>query len=471
MNHQEELLTTPAGFAYLASQHRWMPAEHLLLLSNLLAKVAAGEITRLMITMPPRHGKSELTSKYFIAWFLGKFPDKRVILCSYEADFAASWGYKARALLREFGKDFFNIEISKDSAASNRWDIQDHDGGMMTAGVGGAITGKGAHLLIIDDPVKNAVEANSKTYRDKTAEWFNSTAYTRLEPGGAAILIQTRWHQDDLAGRQLVEMGQGGEQWDIIDLPAIAGEDDVLGREVGEALFPARYPIPALEQIKTKIGSYWFSALYQQQPSEPDGDVFKREHFLYYSKDGNGNTLTLHGRRADKHVFLNQCMIFQTCDPAGTVSDEADYFVMGTWAKTLDNDLILLDILRTRLEGPDQPNLFRQAYKRWKPQVQGFESNMIGKTAFQMLLRSGLPVIDLKADKNKRLRALPAAARMEAGTVYFPSGAPWLGDYEEELIAFDKGTHDDQVDVTAYAAMIVIEGIGAVPDAENWDFF
>lgn len=469
MKHLKALLATPAGYAYAASDGKWIPAAHLLLLSNLLAKVAAGEITRLLITMPPRHGKSMLTSQYFIAWYLGIHPDNRVILCSYEAEFAASWGYKVRALLRATGKEFFGVEIAPDSSARNRWDIKNRDGGMITAGVGGPITGKGGHLLLVDDPVKNAEEANSKTYRDKTAEWFNSTAYTRLEPDGAVIMIQTRWHQDDLAGRQLAEMDAGGEQWTIIDLPAIAEEDDQLGREVGEALFPARYPVEALRKIKTKIGSYWFNALYQQRPSAADGTIFKREYFRYYNRDGNH--LHLHTPSGDKTILLNKCMIFQTCDPAGSTKSTADWFVLGTWAKTPDNDLILLDILRTRIEGPDQPNLFRQAYERWKPAIQGIESNGIGKTVYQMLVRGGLPIVELKADKDKKLRALPAAARMEAGTVYFPSGAPWLGDYEEELIAFDKGTHDDQVDVTAYAAMIVIEGIGAVPDAENWDFF
>ncbi|MCK5431780.1 MAG: phage terminase large subunit [Gammaproteobacteria bacterium] len=462
------LLSSPAGFARLASRGKWIPAKHLLILADMLIQVEQGEIKRLILTLPPRHGKSELVSKYFIAWFLGLNPDKRAILCGYEAEFAASWGYKARALLKEFGQEYFGIDIAADSAARNRWDIAGHEGGMMTAGVGGPITGKGAHLLIIDDPVKNAEEANSKTYRNKTAEWFNSTAYTRLEPDGAVILIQTRWHQDDLAGRQLAEMAAGGEQWTILDLPAIAEEGDPLGREVGAALFPQRYPVEVLEKIKTKIGSYWFNALYQQRPSEAGGTMFKREHFLYYTRDDN--TLTLHTRSATKHVFLNQCMIFQTCDPAGTLNEGSDWFVMGTWAKTPDNDLIALDIMRTKLEGPDQPNLFRQSYERWSPQIQGFESKMIGLTVFQMLLRTGLPVIDLKADRDKKLRATPVAARMEAGTVYFPSTATWLGDFEEELIAFPTGKNDDQVDVLAYAGMIIVDGIGSVPDVDEWSF-
>lgn len=442
----------PAGLARLASGQKWELAKHLALLNRKLLDIAAGRTTRLMIRMPPRHGKSEFISKYYPAWFLGRFPDKRVILTSYEADFAASWGRKVKEVLEEHGKEVFGISIRKDSSAANRWDIEGHTGGMNTAGVGGPITGKGAHLFIIDDPVKNAEEALSKTMRDKAWDWYRSTAYTRLEPGGAIILILTHWHEDDISGRLVKEMQAGGDQWEIIDLPAIAEDNDLLGRKPGEALWEARFPLPKLLNIKKAIGTEWWNALYQQRPQIAQGFLFKRQYFRYFSRQGDLYVLQTPG--GAKPVKANDCMVFHTCDPAASTKDTADYFVMATWAKTKDNDLLLLDILRTRLEGPDQPNLFKQAYQRWHPAFQALED--VGLTLYQALVKAGLPVKYLKADTDKVTRALPAAARMEAGTIYFLSGAPWLADYEEELTAFNKGKHDDQVDVTSYAVITLL---------------
>lgn len=439
--------STPALFAHYCSNGKWYPAEHLVLLSDKLMDVADGKIKHLLVTFPPRHGKSEICSKYYPAWYLGTYPDRRIIGCSYEADFAAQWGYKARNIFTEYGKPLFNLDVSGDSSARDRWDIKGHLGGMNTAGVGGAITGKGAHLLLIDDPVKNAEQANSKVYRDKTYEWYTSTAYTRLEPGGSVVLIMTRWHSDDLAGRLLQEEP---DKWTVINLPAIAEDNDALGRNPGEALFPKRFDVPALMDIKRTLGSYWWNALYQQRPSALEGSIFKRQHLKYYTRENNIFTLN------DKKVPLNDCTIFQTCDPAASTKTTADFFVLATWALTKQNDLVLLDLIRTRLEGPDQINLFKQAYVRWNPAYQAVEAVGVGKTLYQMLVREGLPIKELKADTDKVTRALPAAARMEAGTIYLPNNAPWLCDFEEELLAFPTGTHDDCVDVLSYAVTLML---------------
>jgi len=444
---------TPALFAQYCSRFKWVAYDYLLMLSDELIKVARGETKHLMISMPPRHGKSELTSKYFTAWFLGHFPDKRVMLTSYEADFAASWGYKARNILDENGH-LFGLKVSGASAARNRWDIEGHGGGMVTAGVGGPITGRGAHLLIIDDPVKNAEDANSKTMRDKAAEWYKSTAYTRLEPGGAVIIIQTRWHEDDLSGRLLKEEP---DKWKVINLPALAEENDPMGRTLGQPLSPHRYNIEALQEIKSTIGSYWFNSLYQQHPTPLEGAIFKAHHFKYWKPIPDGCDL------GDKKVALSTCRIFQTCDPAASTKDTADYFVLATWALTKENDLILLNLLRTRLEGPDQVNLFKQQYQKWSPAFQAVESVGLGKTLYQMLVREGLPVRELKPDKDKVTRALPAAARMESGCIYFLHSAPWLGEFESELLSFPTGAHDDQVDVLSYAVQLAVQKVHAVP--------
>ncbi len=230
----------PAEFAHRASGGRWICAPHLELLNRSLMDVASGVIKRLMICMPPRHGKSEFTSKYFPAWYLGTFPDRRIILTSYEAEFAKEWGRKVRDILQEHGQSYFGVSVRPDTSAANRWNLTGRAGGMVTSGVGGPITGKGADLLIIDDPVKNAEEADSETYRNRAWEWYTSTAYTRLEPGGALILIQTRWHEDDLAGRILEAMEGGGEQWHVLSLPALSETGEVFAEMIIPAVDAAR---------------------------------------------------------------------------------------------------------------------------------------------------------------------------------------------------------------------------------------
>lgn len=219
--------SSPAEFAVRASGGRWQLAPHLALLNRFLLDLAAGAITRLLVTMPPRHGKSEFCSKFFPGWFLGTFPDYRVILASYEADFAAEWGGKVRDLMGEFGPAAFDLEVNPATTASARWDLKGHFGGMKTAGVGGPITGKGADLLVIDDPIKNAEEAGSAVRREAIWDWYRSTARTRLEPGGRVLLIQTRWHADDLAGRILESAAESGEPWVVLKVPALSDGPDV----------------------------------------------------------------------------------------------------------------------------------------------------------------------------------------------------------------------------------------------------
>jgi predicted phage terminase large subunit-like protein len=235
---------------------------HLAALDRAVVRTAYKPNGRLLVQMPPRHGKSEYLSKYLPSHYLGTFPDRRVILTSYEAGFAAQWGRKARTLTEEFGNDIFGVKVASNSSAADRWDIEGREGGMQTAGAGGAITGKGADLLIVDDPFKNWEEAMSPTIRDKVWDWWQSTAYTRLEPGGSAIVLQTRWHQDDLIGRLQKAQATGheyAEQWEIVHFPAI--------NEDGEALWPERYNINRLRQIEYAEGPYKWSCLYQQKPT------------------------------------------------------------------------------------------------------------------------------------------------------------------------------------------------------------
>lgn len=216
-------------------------------------------------SMLPTHN-SETTSFWTPAWFLENWPDRRVILCSYEADFAASWGRRVRNLISEH-PEWFTVRIADDSSAAERWHTT-AGGAMATAGIGGPITGKGGDLLILDDPIKNSEQANSSTYRDRAWEWWGSTFLTRREPGASVVMVLTRWHDDDLAGRVLRTSPQG---WEVIRLPAIAGETDDLGRKPGVALWPERYNEADLTRIRREVGDYVWQALYQQTPPNLEG--------------------------------------------------------------------------------------------------------------------------------------------------------------------------------------------------------
>lgn len=312
------------------------------------------------------------------------------------------------------------------------------------------------NCILIDDPVKNWEEASSKTVRDTTYEWYRSTLRTRLAPGGRIILIQTRWHQDDLAGRLIADMQAGtGEQWEVLNLPALAGEHDPLGRLPGTPLWPERFPLTELDKTRLSMGSYIWNALYQQSPGDPEGSLFKRQFFHYFTVKDDNFIISLPNDKTDI-IPVKSCICFQTCDPAGSAKSSADYFVLSTWYLTPKGQLLLRDVIREQLEGPDQPDLFRQAYQRWAPAVQGVEVAGLGLTLFQYLQRSGLPVVELKPGRDKVTRALPAAARYQSGSVYHYKPAPWLDAIEEELIGFPHAAHDDFVDTLSYAVRLMV---------------
>ncbi|MCH7584918.1 MAG: phage terminase large subunit [Acidobacteria bacterium] len=445
----------PAGLARFATGGRWVLARHLEELNRRITELVSDRGERLLVAMPPRHGKSELVSAYLPAWYSGSHPDRRVILASHEADFAASWGRRVRDILEEHGQALFGVTVRADSAAAHRWDIAGHRGGMITAGVGGTITGRGADLLIIDDPHKSAEEVQSLTHRERVWDWYRAVARTRLEPGANIVLIQTRWHEDDLAGRLLAEADTAGEKWEVLSLPALAEADDPLGRALGEPLWPERFDLDELAAVRRSMGSYWWAALYQQRPQPLGGGIFKRDWFRYYRTAGGAYRL-LQPDGSATHVSAADCVRFCTVDLAVSTKTSADFTVVATWAETPNKDLLLLDRVRQRLEGPDQVPLLRRVYEQWSPSFIGIERVGYQLTLIQEANREGLPVRELTADRDKISRALVAAARMDAGTVYFPAGASWLGEFEDELLAFPSGRYDDQVDVLAYAAIQLV---------------
>ncbi|MDA3843111.1 MAG: phage terminase large subunit [Candidatus Kapabacteria bacterium] len=449
---------SPAWFASEISEYKWQYPPHLRILDQTLMKVARKELKRVIINMPPRHGKSELVSKYFPAWYLGMFPDRKILLTSYEAQFAASWGRKVRDMLIDKGKEYFNIEIDSSSRSVSQFEIKDNSGAMYCVGAGGSITGKGADLLIIDDPVINDAEAHSSTIRDNVWEWFNSTAYTRLEPAGTIVIIMTRWHEDDLCGRLLKKQAENDrptdvdEQWHIINLPAIADSNDILGRDRGEALWSSRFPLDRLMNIKNSIGSYWFSALYQQSPSPQGGGIFKRKNFKYFTDNPDCFILK---DAVGSIISKDRCTVYAVVDLAVTVKSNSDYTVILVFCVDANRNIYVIDIIRERLEGADHLNLIQSVYDRHRPLIIGIESVQYQLSLIQSALRQGLPVSELRPDKDKLSRALPIAAKCETGSVYFKEAAHWLNCFESELLSFPNGAHDDQVDTFAYIDQLI----------------
>lgn len=381
-----------------------------------------------MISVPPRHGKSEYSSKYLPSWFLGKYPDKRVILSSYEASFAASWGRKSRNLLEEHGH-LFGIRVATSPSAADQWDIESHGGGMVTAGVGGAITGKGAHLAIVDDPIKNAEEAASQVIRDKIWDWWQSTLYTRLEPDGVVVVIQTRWHEDDLCGRLTAEALSGdGEPWRILKLPAI---DDK-----GKALWPERYSIDRLKQIKRAVGAYHWEALYQQNPTPREGNFFKVNKIKFMDSVPNGLRMV------------------RAWDLAATEGD-GDYTAGVKIGVDGEGRFIVCDVKRGQWDSSDRDSWIKHTAEMDGRRVKirfAQDPGQAGKSQAAHLVKmmAGFVVKAALVSGDKATRADAFSSQVNAENVWLVRG-DWNREYIDELRQFDKGKHDDQVDASADA--------------------
>lgn len=438
------------------------------MIAEKLEAVARGEIKRLRIHMPPRHGKSELGSKRFPAWFMGRHPRRHVIAASYNSDLAADFGREVRNIVASKPyQAVFDTTLAEDSSAANRWHTQ-HGGMYAAVGIGTATTGRGAHILMIDDPFKDREEADSQTHREKVWRWYTSTAYTRLESDitldelteddhlwhellddigegnaepfeGAIVLICTRWHEDDLAGRVEAAQNNGGEQWEVLDLPAIL--------EDGRALWHAKFPVARLHKIRDTIGARDWSALYQQRPTPEEGDYFKREWFRYYNVP-------------PKHLRT-----YGASDYAVTAKG-GDYTVHVVCGVDPDDNLYILDVWRSQAESHVWVEEFINLVDKHKPLRWNEEQGQIIKSLGPFITKR---MRDRKvncwreqmssvADKPTRARAFQARCAM--GKVYFPHNAPWVADLQAELLNFPAGKHDDQVDALGLVGRMLDTMVG-----------
>jgi predicted phage terminase large subunit-like protein len=462
----EVALSSPAEYAAFCDPDFLRPA-HVEVISDTVVRLLEGRLLKadgtpyrqLAVAMPPRHGKSEMISKYTPAWFVTRYPDFRVLSTSYEGDFAATWGRKARELVEAHPE--LGARVSSASKAAAQWEIAGRKGGMNTAGAGGPITGKGGQLLIIDDPVKNAADAASELMRDRTWDWYRGVFRNRGEPGlpagGACIIVlQTRWHEDDLMGRLLREEP---DEWFLLSLPAVAGLDDPLGRIPGEALWPDRYPREELDRLRESSGPHIWSALFQQSPHIEGGGLFRADALRYhsFSRTEKGSFVRLQMPDGPPKVVPESRLArFMVVDLAASLKTSADFSVYAHFGVTPDKELVLLDAFRARIEGAEHMAHLERLYRTWKPRFCAIERATFGLSLIQTAARTGkIPIRELKPDWDKVSRAYAAGALAEAGKLYLPKDAEWLSAWVAELVGFPNATHDDCVDVTAYAAHLV----------------
>jgi predicted phage terminase large subunit-like protein len=400
----------------------YQSANHHKRICDRLEAVERGEIDRLMIFMPPRHGKSELASKRFPAWCLGKRPQRQIIAASYNSDLANDFGRNVRNIVGEpeFTEVFPSVSLAPDSHAANRMNTN-HGGAYVAAGVGTAVTGRGAHIALIDDPFKDREEADSERRRDLVWDWYRSTLFTRLMPGGAIVLIQTRWHEDDLAGRLLA----AETDWEVLDLPAIDAD--------GKALWPEWYDEQALERIKSTIGPREWSALYQQKPQPDEGTFFQRDWFKEWEAGPNGRP----------SVALRY---YGTSDYAVT-DGGGDYTIHRIWGIDAAGALYRVDGWRGQTTSDVWIEEKLNLIAKYKPLAWFGEGGVIQKAIEPALRRRmrerkvfcRLEWLPSVADKPTRARSFQAMAA--SGRIYFEPGAD-IGEH----LSFPAGKNDDDVD-------------------------
>lgn len=457
-------------------QPGWVHQDICRRLEQFVRDVEAKKSPRLILTVPPRHGKSTLVSDMFPSWVLGNHPEWELIASSYAVSLPMRFSRNIRDRLRDpaYRAVFPDTELRADAAAAEEWRLT-RGGGYRAAGVGGGITGMGAHILLVDDPVKDAAEANSETIRENTKSWFNMAAYSRLAPGGGVLLVMTRWHDDDLVGHVLAQMREQLESgmepetidmWELINYPAIATSDEYLMadgsiqqdvapahrkgarllRRQGEALHPDRYDINKLLRIKNRYAPQEWSALYQQDPVPDDGAFFSKDMMRTYA--------FLPGTR-DQYTYIT------AWDVAIGEKKRNDWTVGVVCALNADGEIFVVDMVRGRFSTMEIVNHVCDQIERYDCQVFGMEHGQIKMTLWPLILeemrkrRLTCSINDdLKPVTDKENRATPLRGLMQQGRVYFPvmAHAPWVEKVSGELLRFPSGTHDDIVDALAWAA-------------------
>lgn len=416
LRSRERLKTFDSFLQYTSPQLTWnLP--HLVYMRQYLNRIINGEQLKIMFLIPPQHGKTTQNTIHFSACYLLKKPEHYIILASYSANKAANFSRKARGLYlqhREIPKNF--------SAASNEWETG--YGGVLKSTGRTSVTGNPANLIIIDDPINGREEALSKNIRDKIWDWWDTDITSRLQDRTSIIFTMTRWHEDDLAGRLLkIEK----DDWIVVELPALAEDNDILGRKKDDALWEGVQSKERLLKLK-KDRPLMFQALYQQKPSLEEGNIFKTDYWKFYDKPPK--------------KFIK---IIQSWDTAYKTKEINDYSVGLTIGQAQDGYYIL-DMFRGKLEYPDLKKALINCAAQYKPTAILIEDCASGQSLVQDLKKTILPIKPIKADKAKEVRAHTIMDLIKTGKVFLPSGRIWIADFLEETMTFPNGAHDDIVD-------------------------
>ena len=413
---------------------------HHQIIANEFTKIASEKKGRLIINMPPRHTKSEFASVFFPAWIIGKYPKMKLMQVSHNAELSSRFGSKVRNLVdsQQYKQIFGDVRLREDSKAKGRWETN-HGGEYYAAGVGGSITGRGADLLIIDDP-HTEQDILSDSAMDKAYEWYSSGPRQRLQPGGSILLVMTRWAQDDLTGRLLqAQTEPKADKWKLISFPAIMRN--------GQPVWPEYWNLEELEKVKASISIRNWNAQYMQDPVAEEGAIIKREWWKPWKKNMPG----LH------HII-------QSYDTAFSKKETADYSAITTWGVFYPDEvkpaLILLDAIKGRWDFPELKMMAMDQYKYWDPETIIVEAKATGQPLIHELRKMGIPVIDFIPSKgnDKHTRVNACAPIFESGVIWYPHGETFADEVIEECAAFPNGSYDDYVDSMTQAVLRYRQG-------------
>ena len=419
-----------ASYCYFVHKGKWIDTHFHKFLANKIQSFVetytGNPYDILVLSCPPQHGKSLTVTETFPSWYVGKYPDRRCIIACYNDDFAGKFGRRNKAKIDEAGQFIFNIRLKKSS--DRDMEIADHDGGIITRGIMAGITGNAGDLIIIDDPVKNRLEADSSTYRERLWEEWENSIMTRTQAGTKIVIIQTRWHEDDLAGRVIAN-----ENFvEVVNIPVEAEENDILGRNIGDSLCPEiGKDNKWLQEFKQRYadGKRAWNALYMGRPTSAEGNMFKREWWKYYTK-------------LPEHIQL----VGISVDATFKDNDTSDFVAIEVWGK-LNGDYYLMDLIKRRMDFPETLKAIRHIADKY-PQRHSIlvEDKANGSAIISMLKHEIGGIIPITPKESKIARANAITGIVEAGNVYLPEYADYTGEFVEEFASFPNGVHDDLVD-------------------------
>ena len=437
-------------------------------LAALLEDMAYGRKDRITVNIAPRFGKSQLTSIYFPAWFIGNFPDKKIMMVSHTADLAVDFGRKVRNLVDTdaYKLVFPDVSLASDSKSAGRWNTN-KGGEYFAVGVGGALAGRGGDLVVLDDPhnEQDVLNGNFDVF-DKAYDWFTYGLRTRLMPGGRIALVMTRWSQVDLTGRVIQDMTRnpGADQWEVVEFPAIIEKEGEDGAITQKSLWPEQWALESLLRTKASMPPFQWNAQYMQEPTSEEAAIIKKEWWQKWEKDDPP-----------------QCeYIIMSLDAAAEKNNRADFTSLTTWGVFEltgadgypQSHIILLNAIKERWEFPTLKQRFYEEYQKWQPDWAVVEKKSAGVALYQELRAAGIPVQEFtphRGSGDKTARLIAVSDIFASGLVWYPAGRRWAEDLVDEVCGFPAMPNDDQVDSTVYALVRFRTGGFIRLPNDRWD--